>query len=65
MMKINYVFIAILVTCLTGCQTRYLCPKEHSEVISAAHSLKFDNDSWNMGGQDSRHPLDTSKFKWE
>ena len=44
---------------------RYNAAYNKYKAITAAHSLKFDNDGWNMGGQYSRHPLDTSKFKWE
>jgi len=34
-------------------------------VITSAHSLKFDQPGWNQGGQYSKHPLNTSTFKWE
>ena len=44
---------------------RYNAAYRKYRAITAKHSLKFDNGGWNMGGQYSRHPLDTSKFKWE
>ena len=34
MMNIKYVFFAIFVTCLTGCQTRYQSPKERSYLTA-------------------------------
>ncbi len=34
-------------------------------VITSAHSSKFDQPGWNQGGQYSKHPLNTSTFKWE
>lgn len=33
--------------------------------IVSSHSAKFDMPGWNQGGQYSRHPIDTSIFKWE
>ena len=44
---------------------RYNAAYQKFRAITAAHNLKFDDDGWNMGGQYSRHPLDTSGFKWE
>ncbi|MDO5318871.1 MAG: RHS repeat-associated core domain-containing protein [bacterium] len=38
---------------------------ERYKSITSAHSLKFDQPGWNQGGQYSRHPLETSTFKWE
>ena len=52
----------------TDCQARaarYNATYKKCRAITAAHSLKFDDWGWNMGNQYSRHPLDTSKFKWE
>ena len=52
----------------SDCKTRaarYNAAYKKYRAITAAHSLKFDDAGWDMGNQYSRHPLDTSKFKWE
>lgn len=43
MYKLNYVFVAILVTCLTGCQTRCQCPKERS-YLTAMQILRTSDE---------------------
>ena len=45
--------------------TRYNAAYKKYRAITLEHSLQFDNDGWDKGGQYSRNPLDTSKFKWE
>ena len=42
-------------------QSRY----SRFKSLTQRHSSTFDQVGRNMGGQYSRHPLDTSKFKWE
>ena len=43
MTKLHYVVIAISVTCLAGCQTRYMCHKERS-CLTAIQILQNSDD---------------------
>ena len=53
---------------LSDCQdraSRYNAAYQKYKAETSAHSLKFDQPGWNQGNQYSRHPLNTSMFKWE
>lgn len=41
-MKIELIFICILVSCIAGCRARYICPKEHS-YLAALRILQTTN----------------------
>ena len=45
--------------------SRYNAAYRKYRAETSAHSLKFDQPGWNQGNQYSRHPLNTSMFKWE
>jgi hypothetical protein len=45
--------------------SRYNAAYQKYKAETSAHSLKFDQPGWNQGNQYSKHPLDTSMFKWE
>jgi RHS repeat-associated protein len=45
--------------------SRYNAAYQKYKAETSAHSLKFDKPGWNQGNQYSRHPLNTSMFKWE
>ena len=44
---------------------RYNAAYQRFKALTSAHSAKFDQPGWNQGGQYSKHPLNTSSFKWE
>ena len=45
--------------------TRYNAAYQRFRAVTSAHSAKFDQHGWNQGNQYSKHPLNTSAFKWE